>query len=95
MAEQRSEDVRCSPEREDLDSELEAEYEIVEHEQAHAVAMAKSSRERSLLEEEEGESRWGQQTEPRGNLAEPFLDSFAGMINRGNLQAILKEQSHM
>ena len=79
---------------EEVDSILE-EYEIVEHEQAHAVAMAKTNtRERSLLVEEEEENRWGR-TGPEGNLAEPFLDSFSGMISRSNLQSILKEQNHM
>ncbi len=79
----------------EFDDALEAEYEIVEHEQAHATAMARNSREMSLLEEQEDESRWGHQTGAEGSLAEPFLDSFAGMISRGNLQAILKEQNHM
>lgn len=90
--------------KEDSDSysDLEAEYEIVEHEQAHAVAMARSSRprEQSMLEEQEEESRWGQQAtatdqESTWNLSELFLDSFAGMMNHDNLQSILKEQSHM
>lgn len=78
-------------------SELEAEYEIVEHEQVHAVAMARTSREQSLLEVEQEERRWGHayQPEPAGNLSEPFLESFAGMMNHGNLESILKEQSHM
>lgn len=75
-------------------SDIEAEYEIVEHEQAHAIAVAKTSRKISLLEEQEEESRWSQ-TGPQGNLSEPFLDTFAGMINRVNLESILKEQAHM
>lgn len=80
---------------EEVDSILD-EYEIVEHEQAHAVAMAKTNtRERSLLVEEEEESRWGRTAGPQGNLAEPFLDSFSGMISRSNLQSILKEQNQM
>lgn len=88
--------VKADQELSVSDSELEAEYEIVEHEQVHAVAMARSSREQSMLEEEKEESRWGQQTpEATGNLSEPFLDSFAGMMNHGNLQSILKEQRHM
>lgn len=73
---------------------LEAEYEIVEHEQAHAIAAAKNSREISLLEELEGESRWGL-AGPLDHPCEPFLDAFAGMINRVNLESILKEQAHM
>ena len=76
-------------------SELEAEYEIVEHEQAHATAVAKASRERRLLEEERDENRWGGRSPDPGSLAEPFLDSFAGMINRQNLESLLKEQRHM
>lgn len=82
---------------EEYSSDTEAEYEIVEHEQAHAIVMAKSSRFVSPLEEEE-EGRLNQsQAELRGEgeLCESFLDSFASMINRGNLQAILKEQQHM
>lgn len=79
----------------DTSDEIEAEYEIVEHEQAHAIAMSKASREISMLEEQEEESRWGQSPQPQGNLSEPFLDSFAGMINRVNLESILKEQAHM
>ena len=77
-------------------ADLEAEYEIVGHEQAHASVMAKTSRERSFVEDEEGESRWSRSPgASSGNLAEPFLDSFAGMINRENLQSLLKDQSHM
>lgn len=79
----------------DIDSEIEAEYDIVEHEQAHAVAIARNSSRQSLMEEEE-EHRLGQQSpESIGSLSEPFLDSFAGMISQENLQSILKEQSHM
>ncbi len=80
-----------------MSSDLEAEYEIVEHEQAHAIVMAKSSRFMSPLEEDE-EGRLNQsQAELRGEgeLCESFLDGFAGMISRGNMQAILKEQKHM
>ena len=79
-------------------SELEAEYEIVEHEQAHAIAATKANWEMSLLEEEAEESRWSHQAakpQTQGNLSEPFLNTFAGMINRDNLDSILKEQSHM
>lgn len=80
----------------ETDSELEAEYDIVEHEQIHAVAMVRTSREQSMLEEEQEESRWQQSpAKSTGSLSEPFLDSFAGMMNQGNLQSILKEQSHM
>lgn len=78
---------------EDVSSEIEAEYDIVEHEQAHAAVMAKTNRGMSLLEEE-GENRWNQ-TEPQQGLCEPFLDKFSGMINHKNLQSILQEQSHM
>lgn len=89
--------ANLSPERQDCletSSEIEAEYEIVEHEQAHAVALAKTSREMSLLKEEEEESRWSQ-ARPQSNLSEPFLDTFAGMINHTNLESILKEQARM
>ena len=82
---------------EELSSDLEAEYEIVEHEQAHAIVMAKSSRYMSPLEEDE-EGRLTQthaELRGEGELCESFLDNFAGMIHRGNLQAILQEQQHM
>lgn len=77
----------------DLLDSLEQEYEIVEHEQAHAVAMSKASR----GNEEEEEERLGQGAtlQHGGKLSEPFLDQFAGMINHSNLESILREQEHM
>jgi hypothetical protein len=87
--------------------DLEAEYDIVEHEQAHAVTMARTNtsststeQRQSLLGEAElDEDRWGQQQQtspaPTGSMIEPFLDKFAGMMSRDNMESILKEQSHM
>ena len=81
----------------EFDSEIEAEYDIVEHEQAHAVTIARNSSRQSLLEEEENEEyRLGHQSpESTGSLSEPFLDSFAGMMNQEDMRSILKEQGHM
>ena len=71
---------------------IEEEYEIVEHEQAHAVVMARENVGVShYLHEEEG---WGQ-TQPQERLCEPFLNNFSGMIDHRNLRSILEEQNHM
>ncbi len=74
---------------------IEEEFEIVEHEQAHAVAVTKGIGDRSLLEEEEEEGVWSYPAGPQGNLSEPFLDNFSSMINSKNLKSILKEQDSM
>lgn len=78
----------------EADSEVEEDFEIVEHEQAHAVAMAVVGGEVSMVEEEEA-SRLSHQRESSVSNLEPFLDQFAGMINHTNLQTILGDQDHM
>ena len=30
-----------------------------------------------------------------GRLCDPFLDRFAGMMNRGNISGVINEQAHM
>lgn len=73
----------------DLDVE---DFEILEHEQAHVVAMASAGCDSRTSKVEEESSRLNQSSV--SNL-DPFLDQFSGMINHTNLQAILGEQDHM
>lgn len=76
----------------EVGSDIEDDFEIVEHEQAHAVAVA-TGRDMSGFEEEEGRSS---RADLEGsNFCEPFLDHFAGMIDSTNSKSILREQDHM
>ena len=74
----------------DLDDE---DFEIVEHEHAHAVALCAGG-DSSFMNEKYEECRMSPGTAEFSNL-EPFLDQFSGMINHGNLKAILKDQERM
>ncbi len=73
-----------------LDPDIDEDFEIVEHEQAHAVAMAAGGDPNLIYEEE------SVRMSPVGeNNVEPFLDQLSGMINHGNLKTILSDQDHM
>ena len=86
------ESYRGLPETRRADPEIDDDFEIVEHEHAHAVVLAAGG-DSSFVEEEES-SRLSPGIAGISNM-EPFLDQFSGMINHGNLKAILGDQEHM